>query len=290
MVFSLLRKSNFLGVLNIGHWWLGFVADAIQSLPWHSSQSNFVAQLCSRDLFYTPGGSQTAPFSPVADRIPTQTPYYILPSSVECFVIQNYRNRTLVEIGLFKMSTIQLMIKWDAWKCCTHTTLRARLGVTDLDIEVSCWPRLNRWWVDHWGSRTNSTQCSCGTAPEIDSAREQLFRDSTPQVREITSVVCFVFFCYLAVCAIGVTYRDKDLREELLGLLLCVLLLCHTSGCIWGATTNHRNQDTPSQRPTIQPTAQIFSYAAHTSTTRQKMQDLADDEGGKKAEAQGEAI
>lgn len=39
---------------------------------------------------------------------------------------------------------------------------------------------------------------------------------------------------YLAVCAIGVAHRHKDLREELLGLLLCVLLLCYTSGCIWG--------------------------------------------------------
>ena len=38
--------------------------------------------------------------------------------------------------------------------------------------------------------------------------------------------------CYLAVSAIRVAYRHKDLREELLGLLLCVLLLCHTSGCI----------------------------------------------------------
>lgn len=42
-------------------------------------------------------------------------------------------------------------------------------------------------------------------------------------------------FCYLAVSAIRVAYRHKDLREELLGLLLCVLLLCYTSGCIWGA-------------------------------------------------------
>lgn len=37
---------------------------------------------------------------------------------------------------------------------------------------------------------------------------------------------------YLAVCAIRVAHRHKDLREELLGLLLCVLLLCYTSGCI----------------------------------------------------------
>lgn len=37
---------------------------------------------------------------------------------------------------------------------------------------------------------------------------------------------------YLAVCAIRVADRHKDLREELLGLLLCVLLLRNTSGCI----------------------------------------------------------
>lgn len=53
---------------------------------------------------------------------------------------------------------------------------------------------------------------------------------------------------------------------------------------ITGISTHH------TQRPTIQPTAQIFYYAAHTSITQQKMQGLADDEGGKKAEAQGETI
>lgn len=37
---------------------------------------------------------------------------------------------------------------------------------------------------------------------------------------------------YLAVCAIRVADRHKDLREELLGLLLCVLFLRNTSGCI----------------------------------------------------------
>lgn len=39
-------------------------------------------------------------------------------------------------------------------------------------------------------------------------------------------------FGYLAICAIGVAYWHEDLGEELLGLLLCVLLLCNTSGCI----------------------------------------------------------
>lgn len=37
----------------------------------------------------------------------------------------------------------------------------------------------------------------------------------------------------LAIRAIRVAYRHKDLWEELLGLLLCVLLLCYTSGCIF---------------------------------------------------------
>lgn len=37
----------------------------------------------------------------------------------------------------------------------------------------------------------------------------------------------------LAVRAIRVANRHKDLWEELLGLLLCVLLLCYTSGCIF---------------------------------------------------------
>lgn len=37
---------------------------------------------------------------------------------------------------------------------------------------------------------------------------------------------------YLAVCAIRVADRHKDLWEELLGLLFCVLFLRNTSGCI----------------------------------------------------------
>lgn len=53
---------------------------------------------------------------------------------------------------------------------------------------------------------------------------------------------------------------------------------------ITGISTHHHKD------PPIHPTAQIFSYAAHTSITQQKIQDLTDDEGGKKAEAQGETI
>lgn len=62
---------------------------------------------------------------------------------------------------------------------------------------------------------------------------------------------CLIFksiiFFYLTICTIRVAYRHKDLREELLGLLLGVLLLCYTSGRICGApqitriTTHHRD-------------------------------------------------
>ena len=72
-------------------------------------------------------------------------------------------------------------------------------------------------------------------------------------LRPPSLVQCFIFksiicgFFYLTVCTIRVAHRHKDLREELLGLLLCVLLLCYTSGRICGTpqitriTTHHRN-------------------------------------------------
>lgn len=67
--FLTMENSNF---LNAGHWWLVFGADAIQRLQLHSSQVELCCSTLQPGFIYTPGGSQTAPFSPVADRIPTQ--------------------------------------------------------------------------------------------------------------------------------------------------------------------------------------------------------------------------
>lgn len=77
-------------------------------------------------------------------------------------------------------------------------------------------------------------------------------------------------FCYLAVRAIRVAYRHKDLWEELLGLLLCVLLLCYTSGCIWGApqitriSAHHRD-------PRFNPQLNFFCYAAQTNILKKSI-------------------
>lgn len=88
-----------------------------------------------------------------------------------------------------------------------------------------------------------------------------------------TSVM--LFYCYLAICAIRVAHRHKDLWEELLGLLLCVLLFCYTSGCIWGVpqiitiTTHHRQ---PWFNPQLNCFLMVYKYK--TDTLKKSVEDV----------------
>lgn len=81
------------------------------------------------------------------------------------------------------------------------------------------------------------------------------------------SIIQCCVFRYLAIRAIRVAHRHEDLWEELLGLLLCVLLLRYTSGCIWGApqitriTTHHRN---PRLNPQLNYSLMLHSYETNT--------------------------
>lgn len=134
---------------------------------------------------------------------------------------------------------------------------------THLGIEVFYWRLKNHLLDAHWGWRTSSTRCSCGTEPT--NILQDLFhgkeinKSMTPLVRCLalirnSSINVYNSARYLAISAVGVANRNKDL---LLGLLFCVLLLCNTSGGFWGG--KQIKPVTKHQRPSFCQQRSFFS-------------------------------
>lgn len=90
-----------------------------------------------------------------------------------------------------------------------------------------------------------------------------------------TNITCVVFLLPRCMCHQGCIQAQRPAGRASWPAALCTSSLLH----IWmylRSTTNHQNHYT-SQRPMIQPAAQLFSYAAHkyeTSILKKSVEDV----------------
>lgn len=97
-----------------------------------------------------------------------------------------------------------------------------------------------------------------------------LWSQNTVYSKPVSSMVRFLLPRYM--CHQGCIQAQRPAGRASWPAALCTSSLLH----IWmylRSTTNHQNQYT-SQRRTIQPTAQLFSYAAQANILRKSIKDV----------------